>query len=71
MYGLPQASQVAYDALVPRLQTVGYHPAKTTPGLFKHQKNSVVFCLTVNDFGVLYVDKPDAEHLRDTLKRSM
>jgi hypothetical protein len=69
IYGLPQASQVAYNALAPRLQTASYHPAKTTPGLFKPQKNSVIFCLTVNDFGVLYVDKPDAEHLRDTLKK--
>jgi hypothetical protein len=69
MYSLPQASRVAYDALAPRLQTAGYHPAKTTPGLFKHQKNSVIFCLTVYDFGVLYVDKPDAEHLRNTLKK--
>ena len=69
MYGLPQASRVAYDALAPRLKTEGYLPAKTTPGLFKHKENSVVFCLTVDDFGVLYVDKPDAEHLRDTLKK--
>ncbi len=27
MYGLPQASRVAYDALAPRLQKAGYLPA--------------------------------------------
>ncbi|WP_281640541.1 Ty1/Copia family ribonuclease HI [Aurantimicrobium minutum] len=69
MYGLPQASRVAYDALAPRLKDAGYTPAKTTPGLFKHASNSIIFCLTVDDFGVLYVDRTDAEHLRDTLKQ--
>jgi hypothetical protein len=61
MYGLPQASRVAYDALAPRLKHAGYLPARTTPGLFKHNDHSVIFCLTVDDFGVLYVNKQDAE----------
>ena len=62
MYGLPQASRVANDALLPRLAAAGYHPTKTTPGLFKHESNSIVFCLTVDDFGVKYTEKQDADH---------
>jgi hypothetical protein len=60
---------VLSDALIPRLQKAGYQPAKRTPGRFIHKTNSVVFFLFVDDFGVKYTDKKDAEHLRDTLKQ--
>ena len=69
MYGLPQAGRVASDFLIPRLVAEGYKPAKRTPGLFKHDSNSIVFCLCVDDFGVKYEDKKDALHLHDTLKK--
>ena len=69
MYGLPQAGRVASDALIPRLQAAGYQPAKYTPGLFIHDENSIIFCLCVDDFGVQYTEKKDAEHLRDTLQK--
>ena len=76
MYGLPQAGRVASDELIPRLEAAGYMRTKTTPGLFKHKTNSVVFCLTVDNFGVKYTLKEgasdpreDALHLRDTLKK--
>ena len=68
MYGLPQAGRVASDALLPRLKKAGYKPTGHTPGLFRHNNNSIVFCLTVDDFGVLYTNKTEAEHLRDTLQ---
>ena len=57
MYGLPQAGRVANDALLPRLSAAGYIQAEHTPGLFKHTTNTVTFCLTVDDFGVKYVNK--------------
>ena len=63
MYGLPQAGRVAYDALMPQLAAAGYHPTGHTHGLFHHESNSIKFALTVDDFGVLYTDKADAEHL--------
>ena len=69
MYGLPQAGRVANDALQPRLKAAGYEPTGNTPGLFKHNTNSIIFCLTVDDFGIKYTDRKDAEHLRDTLKQ--
>jgi len=69
MYGLPQASRVAYDALVPHLRQAGYNETGITPGLFKHESNSIIFCLTVDDFGIQYVGKEDALHLRDHLAK--
>ena len=68
MYGLPQAGRVAYDTLAPLLQAAGYTPTGHIPGLFRHATSSILFCLTVDDFGVFYTAKPNAEHLRDTLK---
>ena len=69
MYGLPQAGRVASDVLIPRLKAAGYEPTGITPGLFKHKKNSIVFALVVDDFGVSYTSKKDALHLRDALKK--
>jgi hypothetical protein len=63
MYGLPQAGRIANDELLPRLAAGGYKEAGTTPGLFKHETNSIIFCLIVDDFGVKYIKKQDAEHL--------
>ena len=67
MYGLPQAGRVASDALIPRLKKQGYTETGIIPGLFKHRKSPLIFCLTVDDFGVSYVGKPVAQHLIDTL----
>ena len=69
MCGLPQAGKVANDALVPCLKKAGYVRTGRTPGLFKHNTNSVIFCLVVDDFGVKYRHRKDAEHLRDTLRK--
>ena len=69
MYGLPQASRIAYEHLVPKLEAAGYTEAGITPGLFKHKDNGILFCLTVDDFGVKYKTKESAHHLIDTLKK--
>jgi hypothetical protein len=36
IYGLAQAGILAYNRLATQLATHGYHPAKTTPGFFRH-----------------------------------
>jgi Reverse transcriptase (RNA-dependent DNA polymerase) len=69
MYGLPQAGKIANDILVPILEAGGYKETGTIPGLFKHVTNSIVFPLVVDDFGVKYTDKKDAEHLRNLLQQ--
>ena len=67
MYGLPQAGKIANDVLVPYLAQHGYHQSKRIPGLFQHETRPVSFCLIVDDFGVKYVGKEHAEHLRDVI----
>jgi hypothetical protein len=66
MYGLPQAGKVASDFLIPRLKEAGYIETGHTPGLFKHQTNSVIFALVVDDFFVQYTDLEDFHHLADS-----
>ena len=68
MYGLPQAGRLANDKLVAHLAKNGYHQAKQTPGLFRHETRNITFVLVVDDFGVKYVGKENAEHLVKTLQ---
>jgi hypothetical protein len=68
MYGLPQAGIIAYKALKAHLAPHGYHPCKHTPGLWKHESRNLQFCLVVDDFGVKYSNKADADHLIAALR---
>ena len=68
MYGLKAAGRIANDKLLPILEKAGYHQSPYTPGLFKHETRPVAFCLVVDDFGVKYVGKENAEHLINTLQ---
>jgi hypothetical protein len=67
MYGLPQAGRLASDELVPYLAKHGYHQLEHTPGLFKHEVRPVIFSLVVDDFGVQYVGRENAQHLVDVI----
>ena len=68
MYGLPQAGHLANKLLEKRLNKEGYYQSKLVPGLCKHEKRAIQFTLVVDDFGVKYERKRDAEHLMKTLK---
>ena len=68
MYGLPQAGILANQQLVKHLAQYDYVPAKNTVGLFHHTSNGVSFTLCVDDFGIKYVGKENAEHLEKILK---
>jgi len=67
IYGLPQAGKLSNDVLVECLASQGYHQAEHTHGLFRHETRSTMFTLVVDDFGVQYQKKEDAEHLYNTL----
>ena len=69
MYGLPQAGILANKQLQFFLAEDGYHPTKNTPGLWKHETKPIAFSLVVDDFGVKYVGKQNAQHLIDTLQK--
>jgi hypothetical protein len=69
MYGLPQAGKIANDRLVAHLLLHGYTQADHTHGLFTHKtRKGLMFSLVVDDFGVQYIRREDAEHLATTLR---
>jgi hypothetical protein len=68
MYGLPQAGKLANDELLIHLNQGGYRQCEHTPGLFTHETRSISFCLVVDDFGVKYIGKENAEHLIQNLQ---
>jgi hypothetical protein len=68
MYGLPQVGIIAQQLLEKRLQKHGYRQSQTTPGLWKHDTHPISFSLVVDDFGIKYVGKEDAQHLLDTVR---
>ena len=69
MYGLPQASQLAYNKLVQNFQTGGCTPEEHTHVLLKHKTKAITFCLIVHDFGIKCVHKNGSQHLMDHLNK--
>ena len=63
MYGLRQAAQLAYDSLKTHLHQHGYFPDKIATNIWSHKERKTKFCLCVDDFGVQYFSKDDANHL--------
>jgi hypothetical protein len=68
MYGLPQAGLIAYERLVLHLAKYGYHPARHTDGLWRHETRPILFSLVVDDFGIQSIGRADAEHLLAALR---
>ena len=70
MYGLKQEAILAYKQLVKNLKNDGYKTAEGTTRLWHHKSKPTKFALCVDDFGVKYFSKNDAEHLIKTLKKN-
>ena len=68
MYGLKEAGIIAFEQLVAKLRPYGYEPMKFTPGFWKHKTRKTTFTLCINDFGVKYFNKDDANHLINAVK---
>ena len=68
IYGLPQAGFLAQELLIERLVKHGYTQCNLVPGVWCHTTRPVVFALIVDDFGVKYINKQDADHLMSVLK---
>jgi hypothetical protein len=69
VYQLKQAGKLANDLLKKWLAADGYRPTEYTPGLWKHDNKPILSTLVVDDFGVKYVNKADAEHLETCLSK--
>ena len=68
MYGLKESGYLANIELKRILALQGYEASKFTPGLFTHKTRDIAFSLVVDDFGVKYTKKEDAEHLFNTIQ---
>ena len=68
MYGLKQAAKLARDQLITTLAPFGYHPTKESQNIWAHTTRKTRFCLCVDDFGIKYFSKEDADHLLNALK---
>eukprot|EP00804_Cyclotella_cryptica_P002988 CCRYP_005998-RA/>CCRYP_005998-RA protein AED:0.39 eAED:0.39 QI:0/0/0/1/1/1/2/0/315 len=68
MYGLPHAGLIANKLLEKRLNKHGYHKSTLVSSLWKHTWRPIWFTLVVDDFGVKYVGKEDALHLKSVLE---
>ncbi len=62
MWGLPQARILANKIFKWKLAPFGYCKCIDTPGLWKHKSRPLTFTLVVDDFGVKYEKKDNAEH---------
>ena len=70
MYCLPHSGLLANELLEKRLNKRGYQQRKLVPGLWKHECKPIQFTLVVDDFGVKYVGKEHALHLKQTLDKN-
>ena len=70
IYGLPQDSKLANTVLKEHLAPYGYFEVTHTPGFWRHITRPIAFSLVVDDFGVKYVHKDDADHLVNSLKNA-
>jgi hypothetical protein len=69
MYGLPQSGLLSNELLEKRLNKHGYFQSKLVPGFWTHEWRPIQFTLVVDDFGVKYVGKEHAEHLKSVIAK--
>ena len=67
IYGLKESGKLANIQLKKVLANADYHPCRFTHGLYRHKTRPIAFSLVVDDFGVKYTNKCDAEHLLSVL----
>ena len=71
IYGLKEASILAYTVLVKHLESYGYYPVCYTPGLWHHKTMHILFTLVVDDFGIKFYNKYQVDHLFEALRKNM
>ena len=70
MYGLKQAAVLAHTQLIANLKEDGYRPIPHIEGFWEHESRLTKFCLCVDDFGIKYYSKADADHLLSSLRKN-
>ena len=67
VYGLRNTAVLAYDNLKQKLKKFGFYPVEGTVGVWKHQLRRIWLYVCVDDFGVKYYTRDDAEHFLKVL----
>ena len=68
IHELPHVGLLAQQLLEKQLKAHGYCKSDTTPGFWQHGTRSIYFILIVDNFGVKYVGKEQADHLIKVLR---
>ena len=63
MYALDQAGIIAHEAHNEHLKTYGYAPERITQVIWTHQDRDINSTLVVENFGIKYRNKMDANQL--------
>ena len=69
MPGLKQSGRIANNRLKAHLAQFGFPPVPRTPALCKHATKPIVFSLVVDNFGVKYIGKENADYLIQALQK--
>ena len=69
MPGLKQAGRIANDWLKSHLAHFGFAPVLRTPVLWKHTTIPIILNLAVDEFGVKYIGKENADRLIQSLQK--
>ena len=69
MYDLKQAAILACENLVRNLSNHGYKPVPHSLGIWTHKSRPISFCLCVDNFGIKYCNKEDANNLITSLQQ--
>ena len=70
MYGLTQAGLLANEPLAKSLAKQGFKKTPHTPGLWRHHAKPTQFTLVVDNFGIKYEKKQDAQDLINALEKN-
>ena len=70
MHGLPQARLLSNQLLERCLGKSWYYQSTLVPGLWKHKTRPIQLTLVIDNFGVKYTRKEDANHLIAAIKVS-
>ena len=67
---MAQAGLLANELFTKRLEKHEFNQTPHTPGLRKHHTKPIQFALVVDDFGIKYENKQDAQDLINALEKN-
>ena len=68
LHVLPTPGLISHDSLVKHLDPYSHHPSRKPLGLWTHNSQPINFTLVVDYFGVKYLGKEHALHLKSALE---